>query len=1468
MQPLSHDEVFALIAKVNSFADDAESLINSVQSTAEHEKQTLQCKYRSLLLEREKSYNANCKATVANSNRVIAEAKRMLADIADLERRLSHIDKYYAKTKGRNEILLEGKTNHCYSDCLDYFSALEQIKKAYDVLYEKYTRDILPALINGLNYMFSSRRKKDYEELIVLKNTVTAFVAEVEEVLPQVTRESLSDLAKEYSVQRDALLVEQRRETDICEQIHAGVSATVADKIWAVLDELLPDDRVSQLADLMQFYTAATQKVNVSNEPLNGMLDMGFVDYSVGYFVQSPIVAALIKDKCKSLLTDGAVRLPVVINVKEPRVLLIENSDSDAGIGRAMSHSIMFSFLALCPTSRLTYNIIDPDNRGNSILPYFDAKKRMPELFGSKIHISQDEILEDINRLNLRIEDTLQNKLGNQYSNIFDYTKNTKSEAENLELLVVYDFPNGFTAQSLSGMRNIIKYGGQCGLFTVLIPSTKTNENDSNEFKQYVESIESMAAVLKLQDSAYTLRGLPFKHCRMPEKSQFSRYFCKYMLICEGIKNKGIAFSPLMRGIMDAKDMGTFETRILEIKHIMKTYDKSYSKVPHIDSPFPSQITLGSISYPADVFSDSPWVDKILKEFCRETESNQETAQFIELPLIFDLSNAVNLFLNCPEQISSRQLAVSHHIILSFLSYIPVTKIKICVCDSERRGNSIIPFLDFRKKVPDAFDQSIYTSQEAVYEKLLKLNAQVDEFIQDKLANRFRNIVEYNKNIQSRAEAITLLMIYDFPSGFDGRSIDLLINILKNGSRCGIYTVICHNPDIAFSKYDNIDERIEQIMRHCMAIDCKSDQYVVLPYNLHYRFPAGISNSQTNAFITDYAKIYEEIKKKGLSFTDILDKELYVRKSATGLHIPIGIGDADSIISIELGSGSSHHGLIAGATGSGKSTLLHTLIISAMLHYSPEQLHLYLMDFKSGTEFKIYESKRLPHIQLLALDAMQEFGESILENLVADMENRGNLFKRVGQSSLKGYTEETGQALPRILVIMDEFQILFNDSTNRKVAMNCAELTKRLVTEGRAFGIHLLMATQSTKVISDLTLSHGTLEQMRIRIGLKCGEDDARYLFSDRNDQKALSMMKGPIGTAVINPEYMEESNIGFRTAYCDGESQERYLAQISQRFSDCGCSTQTFEGGRTTPLLQYFEKMGVCSTDERPVQIHMGELIKVAPPFVVRIDKKRKYNLLVCGANERMADTLTNNYALSALLNRNAFVYCIDGNALVGENASKELYSLLASHSPCFQVADDRGDIIRIINEVYDKYSSRKRNNDNTVDLIIIKNLQFLDIVKSMLKGEAIDGAAYIETNESLQPEDPNDLFGSFSNFISSRSSSDVASATDKLLRLVADGSGYGVHFVISSLEYQTVRECMYYGENVLSKFPERIIFALNNNDADNLIENVSVSGLRDNTVYYTDGVRDTFQLKPFRAPSVHEVDAFLRNALDEVVR
>jgi hypothetical protein len=492
---------------------------------------------------------------------------------------------------------------------------------------------------------------------------------------------------------------------------------------------------------------------------------------------------------------------------------------------------------------------------------------------------------------------------------------------------------------------------------------------------------------------------------------------------------------------------------------------------------------------------------------------------------------------------------------------------------------------------------------------------------------------------------------------------------------------------------------------------------------------------------------------------------------------------------------------------------------------------------------------------------MQEFGESILENLVAEMEHRGVLFKEVEQTSLNGYKQATGKALPRILVIMDEFQILFNDSTNRKVAMTCAELTKRIVTEGRAFGIHLFMATQSTKVISDLTLSHGTIEQMRIRIGLKCGENDARYLFSDQNDTKALSMMKGPIGTTVMNLDYTEQSNIGFRAAYCDDETQKYYLDLISKTFADVPSKLQTFEGSRTTKLLDFFNEYGIGTTNEIPVNIQMGTLIKVAPPFSICADRKRKHNMLICGSNEQMANTISNNYIISALLNTNVSVYCIDGDKLVGDDVSGAFYNTINSVTNRFNIAMNRADIIKFINEVYEKYLLWKKENTKDVIFIVIKNLQFLDIVKSMLKGELVDESEFIDVESPTfeEPTPSNDPFAAVNNMFASNMGNDAnTNIGEKLIKLIEDGSGFGIHFVVTSLEYQTVRECMYYGENVLTKFPERIIFSLGANDADSLVENVSVTSLRDNTVYFTDGVKNTFQMKPYVSPKEDELQSF----------
>ncbi len=1461
MKAISQHEVIQLIADINSFADNAEKVINTTQVNYDKDNQLMKARYARELSDLEKTYKNNCSNVRNNSTTTINNAKRILSEILSLDEKLSKVDKYYVKTKKKKEELLSDITSDKYTNTSDYFLAFKEIQESFKALFKKYSEDILPGLINGLNYLFSSQRKKDYEELIILKNTVSAFVNEIQEVLPALADDELSTLKQNYFTQKGAITERQKHEVQQFENKHTDVLNLLADDICNRLDKIFPDELVDYFSDIISIYLRNIIKVNTTRVVNYEALNMMFVDYPIDFFVQSKIIASVVKEKCKKILVNGNIRLPLISATSNSPVWLIKGDNSNTTELQEFIQSIMYGFLVNNPVANVCFSIVDPENRGNSIYPYFDAKKKLPELFGEKIYISREDITEKIASLNEKIENILQNKLGNQYENIFEYSKSNEDSDVNTELLVLFDFPKNCDERVLSELRNILRNGSKCGIFTIISYQQFDDDTYSKEFLKSIESIIELCTTVVQNESNFILNGLGLSYYKMPEKVQFAQIFSKYMLIYEGIKNKGIAFSSIIKRLVDAKDSIEIDDGINAIININKNFEKMYAKVPDQKAVFPSIVTLGSIQYPADIFADSFGYERIVESFGLKDSSGNAISQ-IELPLTFNLKNKFNLLLHCPENATKQMQHFTHHVIWNFLSFMPATKVNISVFDCEQRGNSIIPFLDFRKKASDVFDGKIYTNQDTIVDKLRQINSQIDEFIQEKLGNRYEDILDYNINTPNRAEPVTLLLLYDFPSGMDSRALDLLANILRNGNKCGIYTIICHNPNVVYSRYESIDDRLEQLSRNCAIIDYKDGNYNLMPFNLKLQIPKALSYEQTDDFSKKYTELCEIIKKQGLSFRDIISKDLFSYDSSKSMKIPVGVGDGDSIVNITIGEGSSHHGLIAGATGSGKSTLLHTLIMSAMLHYTPDQLNLYLMDFKSGTEFKIYESVRLPHIKLLALDAMQEFGESILENLVSEMERRGKLFKEVEQTSLKGYKQVTGKELPRILVIMDEFQILFNDSSNRKVAMNCAELAKRIVTEGRAFGIHLLMATQSTKVISDLTLSRGTIEQMRIRIGLKCGEDDARYMFSDENDSKALALMKGPIGTAVMNLDYTELSNVGFRAAYCDDATQSEYLTLISQRFMDKEYTLQTFEGGRTTPLLDYFKENNISLYDELPVKIHMGTLIKVAPPFAITVDRKRKHNMLICGANEHMANQVSNNYMISAILNKNSTVYCIDGDALVGDNTSKELYEVLITQTSKFYCADTRADIILFINEIYKEYLNRKKENSDKPIFVFIKNLQFLDLVKSIFKGDYIDESEFIETPDAVEVEaNPLDPFAAVNSMFSNKTINENTTVNEKLKKMIDDGSGFGINFVLSSLEYQVVKECMYFGDNLLPKFPERVIFSLGTNDADMLVENVSIAGLRDNTVYYSDGVRNTFQLKPYITPSANDLKQFLHN-------
>ena len=176
--------------------------------------------------------------------------------------------------------------------------------------------------------------------------------------------------------------------------------------------------------------------------------------------------------------------------------------------------------------------------------------------------------------------------------------------------------------------------------------------------------------------------------------------------------------------------------------------------------------------------------------------------------------------------------------------------------------------------------------------------------------------------------------------------------------------------------------------------------------------------------------------------------------------MPLGRSGATRLQSLKLGRGTSQHVLIAGKTGSGKSTLLHALITNSALRYSPDEVELYLVDFKQGVEFKTYATHSLPHARVVAIESDREFGVSVLGRLDAELRVRADRFRDLGVQDLAGFRQAApASRCPRILLIVDEFQEFFVEDD--KISQEAALLLDRLVRQGRAFGIHILLGSQT-----------------------------------------------------------------------------------------------------------------------------------------------------------------------------------------------------------------------------------------------------------------------------------------------------------------------------------------------------------------------------------------------------------------------
>ncbi|MFT4186985.1 MAG: FtsK/SpoIIIE domain-containing protein [Aeromicrobium sp.] len=247
----------------------------------------------------------------------------------------------------------------------------------------------------------------------------------------------------------------------------------------------------------------------------------------------------------------------------------------------------------------------------------------------------------------------------------------------------------------------------------------------------------------------------------------------------------------------------------------------------------------------------------------------------------------------------------------------------------------------------------------------------------------------------------------------------------------------------------------------------------------------------------------------------------WTESSARLVEANIGVSTTGGPLAVRFGSDGSQafaHAAQAGATGNGKSVTFHSFILSLVTRYSPDELHLYLVDGKVGAEFQMYTD--LPHARVVSLNTAPELAVSVLGELVEELERRYALFQQDEDGKdrdpkivgIDGYRERVGM-LPRIIFVVDEYGVLFETGPESKAV----EKLLRLATKGRAAGIHLYLASQGFQAPG---LRHATslFENIHTRIVLPVTDEVARSMQELGPDGRALVRSHGTrIGRVVVN---------------------------------------------------------------------------------------------------------------------------------------------------------------------------------------------------------------------------------------------------------------------------------------------------------------------------------------------------------------
>ena len=810
----------------------------------------------------------------------------------------------------------------------------------------------------------------------------------------------------------------------------------------------------------------------------------------------------------------------------------------------------------------------------------------------------------------------------------------------------------------------------------------------------------------------------------------------------------------------------------------------------------------------------------------------------LSLPLLLNYPAEGSVLIESDAAGSARAIGALNNLVLRLLAAAPPGRIAFTVIDPVGLGQNFAGIMHLSDQAEHLIHQKIWTQPDQIERQLGELTEHMEKVIQMYLRNEYPTIAEYNRQAGTIAEKYQVLVVADFPAGFSESAAKRLLSIATSGAKCGVHTLIHWDQRHPMPPDFSADE----LRRSSVCLTCRGAEVVLTGKGfpgtdvlLDGPPPAELAIGLIQAI----GKANLDSNRVEVPFSQIAPGADAMWSEMTGseLRVPIGRTGATKLQYLSIGKGTRQHALVAGKTGSGKSTLFHVIITNLALWCSPDEVEFYLVDFKKGVEFKCYAAERLPHARVIGIESDREFGLSVLQKLDDELRRRGDLFRKVGAQEIGAYRRlaTDGDPMPRVLLLIDEFQELFVEDD--KVSQSASVLLDRIVRQGRAFGMHVILGSQTLG--GAYTVARATLGQMVIRIALQCNEADAYLIMDDSNP--APRLLSRP-GEGIYNDAAgAVASNSPFQVVWMSDETRDAELRRVRARADASGRPYPgpfVYEGDaaadvRENTLLQTL----LSSYGQRAIsgvpRAWLGAPNSIKGPTELSFPRQSAKNLLMVGQREEAALAMLSVVMVSLALQHSSegarFVF-LDGTA--ADTPERAYVERLVAGIPQPVAMSAQGDLSHIFQDLSSELRARSESADGGLAPSIYVLINGLQRYKK-LRNE--DEFAF--SSDPGGQESPAVILG----------------------KLIAEGPAVGIHILAAFDGYNNVGRFL--SRKAISEFEMRVLFQMSANDSASLIDSpkASVLGMH-RALYYNDQIGSMEVFRPYALPE--------RSWLDDMAR